>query len=170
MIFLETAQNVLAHAHPIWYNVFFYLFVGTIFLFVGIQFALLKVLKKKSSDMKLMQQQHLAKTDIMRTDHSETLQKLRVDMLKRAEERTRQWIESEKETLHVLNGVSNLLDLSEKIGRVESQKILSKIEEFQLSVNSEQIVALLGEIHEKVENIIQTGDKSHSNDKDGKTG
>ena len=55
-------------------------------------------------------------------------------MLKREEERSRQWIESEKETLNVLNGVSILLDLSEKIGRVESEKILNKLEEIEEQV------------------------------------
>jgi hypothetical protein len=55
-------------------------------------------------------------------------------MLKREEERSRQWMESEKETLHVLNGVSTLLDLSEKIGRVESEKIIKKLEELKAIV------------------------------------
>ena len=44
------------------------------------------------------------------------------------------WIESEKETLHVLNGVSNLLDLTDKIGRVDSEKILKKLDEIQSKV------------------------------------
>ena len=55
-------------------------------------------------------------------------------MLKKEEERGRQWMESEKETLHVLNGVSQLLDLNEKIGRVESEKILLKLEEIREKV------------------------------------
>jgi hypothetical protein len=93
--------------------------------------SLLKVLKKKSSDQKLLQQQHVARVDIIRKEHSDKLESLRVEMLKREEERSRQWMESEKETLHVLNGVSTLLDLSEKIGRVESEKILKKLEEIQ---------------------------------------
>ena len=55
-------------------------------------------------------------------------------MLKREEERSRQWIESEKETLHVLNGVSMLLDLSDKISRVESEKIIKKLDELKIIV------------------------------------
>lgn len=81
--------------------------------------------------MKLTQQQYAAKVDGIRKEHSDTLEKIRLEMLKREEERTRQWMESEKETLHVLNGVSILLDLSDKIGRVESEKILNKLEEIQ---------------------------------------
>lgn len=94
----------------------------------------MKVLKKKSAELKLIQQQHVAKVDIIRKEHSDTLEKIRVEMLKREEERNRQWIESEKETLHVLNGVSILLDLSEKIGRVESDKILKKLDEIRNQV------------------------------------
>ena len=55
-------------------------------------------------------------------------------MLKREEERSRQWMESEKETLHVLNGVSNLLDLSEKIEGVKSERILDKLDEIQAKI------------------------------------
>lgn len=94
----------------------------------------MRALKKKSAEIKLIQQQHVAKVDIIRKEHSDTLEKIRIEMLKREEERNRQWMESEKETLHVLNGVSILLDLSEKIGRVESEKILKKLDEIQLQV------------------------------------
>ena len=84
--------------------------------------------------MVLTQRQHVAKIDIIRKEHSTTLENIRVEMLKREGERSRQWIESEKETLHVLNGVSTLLDLSEKIGRVESDKILKKLDEIQSQI------------------------------------
>lgn len=85
-------------------------------------------------EMKHVQQQHVAKVDIIRKEHSDTLEKIRVEMLKREEERSRQWIESEKETLHVLNGVSTLLDLSDKISRIESEKIIKKLEELKTIV------------------------------------
>lgn len=90
------------------------------------------LLKKKIAEMKIMQlQQHVAKIDAIRKDHSDTLERIRVEMLKKEEERIRQWVESEKETLHVLNGVSMLLDLNDKIGRVESEKMLLKLEEIR---------------------------------------
>jgi hypothetical protein len=94
----------------------------------------MRSLKKKTAEMKLMQQQHTAKVDAIRKDHSDTLERIRVEMLKKEEERGRQWMESEKETLHVLNGVSMLLDLNEKIGRVESEKILLKLDEIREKV------------------------------------
>jgi hypothetical protein len=129
-ILLRTIQNV----YPIWGNTFFYLFIISGILFFPITLVIMRVLKKKNMEIKLIQQQHVAKIDIIRKEHSDTLEKIRVEMLKREEERNRQWIESEKETLHVLNGVSILLDLSEKIGRVESDKILKKLNEIQTQV------------------------------------
>jgi len=130
MILLDITQ----HTHTIWGNVFFYVFVLAMLCFIGMLMALLKVLKKKSSDLKLLQQQHVARIDNVRKEHSNNLENLRIEMLKREEERVRQWMESEKETLRVLNGVSNLLDLTDKIGRVDSEKILKKLGEIQTKV------------------------------------
>jgi len=115
-------QETVTHMHPIWTNVFFYLFIASTLIFFGVCFSFIRTLRKRTSELKLIQQQHVARVDIVRKEHSEALEKLRIEMLKREEERSRQWMESEKETLHVLNGVSTLLDLSEKIGRVESEK------------------------------------------------
>jgi hypothetical protein len=115
-----------------------------------------KIFRKRSAEFKLMQDQQIAKVDNIRKEHNETLEKIRLEMLKREEERTRQWMESEKETLYVLNGVSVLLDLSEKIGKVESEKIMKllgniqdKIENFQTS----EILTKLEEIQDKLEKI-----------------
>jgi len=41
-----------------------------------------------------------------------------------------------KEALHVLNGVSNLLDLTDKIGRADSEKILKKLDEIHAKVKN----------------------------------
>jgi len=128
MLALSILLQVTPHLHPIWGNAFFYLFIASILGFFIITLIIMKTLRKKTADAKLMQQQHVARVDLIRKDHSDTLEKIRVEMLKREEERTRQWMESEKETLHVLNGVSTLLDLSETIGRVESEKILKVLD------------------------------------------
>lgn len=122
---------ILLLTYPIWHNPFFYLFLASLLAYSITVSRIIKQLKIKTADAKLMQQQHSAKIDVIRNDHATTLEKIRVEMLKREEERSRQWIESEKETLHVLNGVSMLLDLNEKIGRVESDKILKKLEEIR---------------------------------------
>ena len=131
MILLEVAT----HMHPIWQNVFFYLFLGTLTVFTVLFFVLMRTLKKKASDQKLLQQQHVARVDVIRKENSEKLESLRVEMLKREEERSRQWMESEKETLHVLNGVSNLLELSDKVDKVEFKKVNKILSTIEIAVN-----------------------------------
>lgn len=79
----------------------------------------------------MIQQQHTEKVDSIRKEQSETLNKIRTEMLKREDDRNRQWIESEKETLNVLNGISNLLDLYYTLDGVNTDKILKKLEEIQ---------------------------------------
>ncbi len=128
MILLQSI--LLLGDHPIWYyNAFFYLFVILSILTMIAAYIVVKLMTKKNNEMKLMQQQYVAKIDNIRKEQTETLERLRIEMLKREEERTRQWMESEKETLHVLNGVSNLLDLSEKLDKSESEKIIKKLDE-----------------------------------------
>ena len=92
------------------------------------------LLRKKNKELKLTQQQHVARIDNIRKEHVNTLENLRIEMLKHEEEKTRQWMESEKETLYVLNGISNLLDLTDKIGRVDSEKIIKKLDEIQVKI------------------------------------
>jgi len=122
--------------HPIWYyNAFFYLFVALAIVFAIVVLSFIKTIKLKTAEVKTLQQQYLARVDNIRKEHAETLERLRLEMLKREEERTRQWIESEKETLHVLNGVSNLLDLKEKLDHSDSMKILNKFDELLTSIN-----------------------------------
>lgn len=120
--------------HPIWENTFFYLFVMISILFFTSTIFIMNILRKKTKNLKYLQQQYIAKIDNIRKEHTDKLENLRIEMLRREEERSRQWMESEKETLHVLNGVSNLLDLTDKIGRVDSEKILSKLNEIQEKV------------------------------------
>jgi len=118
-----------------WENIFFYLFSITLISgFIGIRY-LMNKLVIKTNENKQSQQQHTAKIDSIRKDHVNKVDDLHVQMLQKEEDRTRQWIESEKETLHVLNGVSSLLELSENISRVESKKILTKLEEIKSIVD-----------------------------------
>ena len=130
-------QTQLSANHTLWYyNIFIYLFIAQAISTLFILFFYHEKMNTRAAATKLMQQQHAAKIDSIRKDHSERLEKIRIEMLKQEEDRTRQWIESEKETLHVLSGVSNLLDLSEKINRVESDKIVKLLHEIQGKVES----------------------------------
>jgi len=120
-----------------WYSdIFFYLFVITLIAIFILTYNYIIRIKSRVHEMEIIQQQHVAKIDNIRREHSVTLESIRIEMLRRESERNRQWIESEKETLHVLNGVSTLLDLSDKIGRTESDRILKKLDELQLSIKN----------------------------------
>ena len=136
MMLFEATEILTSHMHPIWGNVFFYLLIIAVIGFVIYSLYMIRLMKKRTAEMKLMQQQHVARVDVIRKEHLGNLESLRIEMLKREEDRTRQWMESEKETLHVLNGVSNLLDLTDKIGRVDSEKILNKLDEIQIKVEN----------------------------------
>jgi len=145
--------QISPHIHPIWSNVFFYLLILSVLGFIIYSLFMIRLMKKRTADMKLMQQQHVARVDVIRKDHAETLEKIRVEMLNREEERGRQWMESEKETLHVLNGVSMLLDLNDKIGRSESEKIIKLLADVQETVEgfkSTEILKVLDEIQKKI--------------------
>lgn len=109
-----------------------------IIIVVGTAWIYGKKLKKITNNYTTEQHQHIAKIDSIRKEHAETLEKIRVEMLKREEDRNRQWMESEKETLLVLGGVSNLLDISEKINRVESDKIQTTLEHILNELNNER--------------------------------
>jgi hypothetical protein len=120
----------------IWINPFFYLFVTTLLLLIGVTCYYLSKLNKKTSESKLSQQQYAARIDVLRKEHTEKLEMLRIEMLKREEDRSRQWMESERETLRVLNGVSSLLDLNKRLGRIDSDKIMEKLKEIQNKIEN----------------------------------
>ena len=133
----------------VWTNAFFYLFLGVTLVASVLIFLLIRAMKRKLVEMKSLQQQHVARVDIIRKEHNEKLESVRVEMLKREEERSRQWIESEKETLHVLNGVSNLLELSDKVDKVEFKKINKLLTDIGEKIMSEKRLMSDLEISEK---------------------
>lgn len=118
---------VLQQSHLIWTNIFFYLFVVSLLMAGIVILICAKRMANKNKEIKQIQAQYTAKIDTIRKDHNEKYDQLRNEMLKKEEERTRQWMESEKETLTVLNGVSHILELSDNIAKIESDKILNKI-------------------------------------------
>lgn len=133
---LQTTEILNSHIHTIWENMFFYLLITVIILFIGSVCILMKTLRKKNNESKLQQQQHIARIDNIRKEHSKLLDSLRVEMLKREDDRVRQWMESEKETLHVLNGVSTLLELSDKVDKAELIKINKMLQAIETKLNN----------------------------------
>ena len=95
----------------------------------------MKSLKKKNDERKLLQQQYLARIDAVRKEYNEKSETIRQEMVKREEDRGRQWMESEKETLHVLNGVSSLLELSDKVDKNEFKKLGVALESIEKKID-----------------------------------
>lgn len=128
---IQMLTTIIENSNLFLNNTFFYLFILSVVISGVILFLIIRKLLKKNQEIEIIQKQHIGKLDKLREDHSIHVQNLHKEMLKKEEERTRQWVESEKETLHVLNGVSSLLELSESIEHVESEKIIEKLEEIK---------------------------------------
>jgi RPA family protein len=92
---------------------------------------MLKKNDKKNKELRNIQQQYIGKIDSLRKEHAEILNGIRRESLKREEDRNNQWIESERELLNVLNGLSMFFDINEKLNKVESEKILAKLQEIE---------------------------------------
>ena len=86
-----------------------------IILLAGIVF-LFKEYKGVQKDIKGAQKENLDKLD-----------GIRKEMTIKEDTRNNQWLQSEKETLQVLNGVSSILEMSEKMGQNDTQKILERV-------------------------------------------
>jgi hypothetical protein len=113
------------HGH----DLFIYLFIAQVIITIVVVIVFLLHIKKSIKKRNEIEKKYVNNvTDIVQKQ-LEQLEKIRINTNKREEERSRQWFESEKETLKVLGGVSKLLDLNEKITKLESTKIMSKLDE-----------------------------------------
>ena len=122
---------MLQYISPIYLEVLM-LFLLTATIFSTILFiVMLKKNDKKNKELRNIQQQYIGKIDSLRKEHAEILNGIRRESLKREEDRNNQWIESERELLNVLNGLSMFFDINEKLNKVESEKILAKLQEIE---------------------------------------
>lgn len=117
---------ILTQLLPWYNNIFFYLFIISIIASIITIIRSCNKYEKKISDFK---QTSDCKINELNRIHENKMENIRLEMLKREDDKNRMWSESEKETLKVLSGVSNLLDLSEKINKVESDKIIKKLDD-----------------------------------------
>lgn len=110
-----------------WYNnLFFYLFIISMIISIIIT---IRNFNKHIKNISILKQDSENKINELNKLHENKMENIRLEMLKREDDKNRMWAESEKETLKVLSGVSNLLDLSEKINKVESDKIIKKLDD-----------------------------------------
>ena len=126
----------IEHTHPFLQNGFFYVALVLFILFIVNTTLMLNALRKKTKYNDLTQRQHAARIDSIRKEHMDTMEKMRQEMLKREEEHGRLWHESEKEVINVLNGVSNLLELNEKLGQIETDKLLGLLNDIRNKLNN----------------------------------
>jgi len=140
MVLLQQTQNIVIHSHPIWGNVFFYLFITILISSILSIIRLIFSLKNKIKENGLREQQHVAKVDNIRRENTETLENIRVEMLRKEEETSRHWMESEKETLRVLNGVTNLLEMSDRVGKIEFNDIKEGLQAIRTGIVNEKLL------------------------------
>ena len=95
---------------------------------VLVLFSILIYLFKKNEDKD---------TDIknIHEDYANKIDDIRKENMIKETERSKQWRESEKETLIVLKGVNSVLELSEKMKENDTQKIIDKINSLEKSLN-----------------------------------
>jgi len=85
-------------------------------------------------ELSALNKEHATKLEEIRKEYIQKFEKLQEDFLKREDERSKQWSESEKETLQVLNGVTSILEMSEKMGQKDTHDILEKLKLLENSI------------------------------------
>ena len=77
-------------------------------------------------------------------NNSKKIDEIRKEISEKDDSRNRQWNESEKETLGVLKGVTSLLEMSEKMGKNDTDNIIKEIKNTEhriiLAVKNKKII------------------------------
>lgn len=101
-------------------------------------FRLLITIAKKDAYITSLQNQYTIKINNIRDEHLITLENIRREMLNKEDERMRQWSESEREILQVLNGLSQVLNLKDEITDKENSDIQNKLNEIENLIKNGQ--------------------------------
>ena len=91
-------------------------------------------------ELKELNKEHATKLDENKKDYVDKFEKVQNEYLKREEDRNKQWSDSEKETLQVLNGVTSILAMSEKMGQKDTKEIIDN-----LKLVEERIISIVKE-------------------------
>ncbi|MFW6219860.1 MAG: hypothetical protein ACOC33_03390 [bacterium] len=108
-------------------NTLLYVIIGLFVFFIIIIIRLLNLINERNEYIKQIQNQCATKISTLRNEHLITLENIRIELLNKEDERMRQWVESERETLQVLNGISQIFELSEDINSNEMNRIIDEI-------------------------------------------
>ncbi len=99
-----------------------------IVVLVGVVVVLAREYSKKNTKSNEMSEQHSKNINEIHQEHATKIDDIRQQQVKHEENVVKQWSESARETLQVLNGVSVVLEMGEKASKYETDKILEKIE------------------------------------------
>lgn len=97
-----------------------------IILLAGIVILFRENLNSKK-DLKDINKENKENLSEIRKEYVSKFETLQSEYLNREDDRNKQWFESEKETLQVLNGVTSILSMSEKMGQKDTKEILDKL-------------------------------------------
>lgn len=86
---------------------------------------------KHNDEVKKLNAAHADEIKKLNSEHAQKIEAIQNNAIKREEERSRQWLESEKETLNVLNGVTSLLEMGEKMDQTNRNTIYMKLQEME---------------------------------------
>ena len=99
-----------------------------IVVLVGVIVVIAREYSKKNIKYNEMSEQHSKNINDLHQEHAAKIDEIRQQQVKHEETVVKQWSESARETLQVLNGVSVVLEMGEKASKYETDKILEKIE------------------------------------------
>lgn len=99
-----------------------------IVVLVGAVVIITREYSKKNTKYNEMSEQHSKNINELHQEHANKIDEIRQQQVKHEETLIKQWSESSRETLQVLNGVSLVLEMGEKASKYETDKILEKIE------------------------------------------
>lgn len=106
-------------------NTLFAILVSLVLILFSIAIYLFKKYEDKSQELKSVQE-----------DYANKIDEIRKENMTKEDERSRQWRESEKETLVVLKGVNSVLEMSEKMKENDTQKIIDKISSLENNIKN----------------------------------
>jgi hypothetical protein len=123
-------------------GVLFNFLVGIIIILGGVIGVLWYELKQKSKKTEEIQKTHLDSIkqiqdkslegiNEIRETYTSLLENRHQEFNKKEEERNKQFLENEKETLKVLNGVTSILDVSEKMTDANNKQVMDRLDSLE---------------------------------------
>lgn len=125
----------------------FGMLVSIIFVLAGIIVYLFKLYNNKITEINTNHTQYTSSIEKIQTEYSKNLQDIhniydeKIEKIKEKlehgeSERNRLWADSEKQTFTLLSNLSNLLEISEKLERADTQLFIEKLNQLENNIKS----------------------------------